>query len=88
MNKKKIALGNSDFKKVIAEDYYLVDKSLFIKEAIEDGAEVILLPRPRRWGKTLNMSMLKYFFEKTEQSNRHLFNGLAIEQHQDVMEYQ
>ncbi len=88
MNKKTIALGTDDFKKVIEGNHYLVDKSLFIKEAVEDGASVVLMPRPRRWGKTLNISMLKYFFEKTESSNRHLFNGLAIEKHPDIMEHQ
>lgn len=88
MNKKTIALGISDFKKVIEGNHYLVDKSLFIKEAIEDGAEVVLLPRPRRWGKTLNMSMLKYFFEKTENSNRYLFNDLAVEKYPKIFEHQ
>ncbi len=86
--KKTIALGIDDFKKVVDGKHYLIDKSLFIKEAIEDGSDVVLLPRPRRWGKTLNLSMLKYFFEKTDQSNRHLFNGLAIEQCPEIMEHQ
>ncbi len=88
MKKKTIALGIDDFKEVAEGNHYLVDKSLFIKEAVEDGSKVILLPRPRRWGKTLNMSMLKYFFEKSENSNRHLFNGLVIEKYEDVMEHQ
>ncbi len=88
MSKKTIALGTSDFKEVVEGNHYLVDKSLFIKEGTEDGSKVILLPRPRRWGKTLNMSMLKYFFEKTDQSNRHLFNGLAIEQYPEIMRHQ
>ncbi len=88
MNKKTIALGIDDFKKIIERKNYFIDKSLFIKEAIEDGSDVVLLPRPRRWGKTLNLSMLKYFFEKTESSNRHLFNGLAIEQYPEIMEHQ
>ncbi len=88
MKKKTIALGVDDFKKIIDGNHYLVDKSLFIKEVIEDGAEVVLLPRPRRWGKTLNMTMLKYFFEKTETSNRHLFHSLAVAQDEEVMEHQ
>ncbi len=61
---KKIAIGTSDFKTLIAENYYYVDKSLFIKEIIDDGARVILIPRPRRFGKTLNMSLLRYFYEQ------------------------
>ena len=88
MKKRTIALGVDDFKKVVEGNHYLVDKSLFIKEIIEDGAEIILLPRPRSWGKTLNMTMLKYFFQKSEQSNRHLFKGLVVEQNEELMEHQ
>jgi hypothetical protein len=64
---KRIPIGISDFTEMINENYYYVDKSLFIKEIVEDGAKVILLPRPRRFGKTLNMSMLKIFYEKTKE---------------------
>jgi hypothetical protein len=70
------------------ENYYFIDKSLFIKEIIEDGSKVILLPRPRRFGKTLNMSMLKYFYEKGEENNMHLFKGLNISKHADIMDMQ
>lgn len=84
---KKIAIGTSDFKTLIDEDCYYVDKSLFIKEIIDDGARVILLPRPRRFGKTLNMSLLRYFYERAEEGNdtRDLFKGLKIEQHEEIM---
>ncbi|MDQ1355062.1 MAG: hypothetical protein QG657_5371 [Acidobacteriota bacterium] len=60
---KKLPVGESDFKKIITENYYYVDKSLFIKEIIDRGDTIILLPRPRRFGKTLNLSMLKYFYD-------------------------
>jgi hypothetical protein len=60
---KKIAVGESDFKNLISGNYYYVDKSLFIKEIIDRGDRVILIPRPRRFGKTLNISMLKYFYD-------------------------
>jgi hypothetical protein len=86
--KKTIALGTSDFKRVIEGNHYFVDKSLFIKEFIEDGASVVLLPRPRRWGKTLNKMMLRYFFEKNESSKRHLFNDLVVEKHLEIMKHQ
>jgi hypothetical protein len=66
-------------------DYYYVDKSLFIKEVIDRGAEVLLLPRPRRFGKTLNLSMLRYFFEEREDSLAHLFQGLKISQEPEIM---
>lgn len=79
---KKLPIGESDFRNIITEEYYYVDKSLFIKEVIDDSALVMLLPRPRRFGKTLNISMLRYFFEKTEREEdaKGLFRGLSIEQ--------
>ena len=78
---KKLPIGISDFKEIRIQNYYFVDKSLFIKEIIEENAEVILLPRPRRFGKTLNLSILKYFFEKShhKQKIKSLFQGLKIE---------
>ncbi len=85
---KNIALGIDNFKELIQTNAYFVDKSLFIQEIVQESAKVVLLPRPRRWGKTLNMSMLQYFLEKTPESNRHLFKGLNVEQHQDVMAHQ
>lgn len=85
---KRISLGGSDFKEFVAENYYLVDKTLFIKDIIDDGSKVILLPRPRRFGKSMNMSMLKYFFEKTEESNRELFRGLKIYSDKEIMKKQ
>ncbi|MGE5343052.1 MAG: AAA family ATPase [Candidatus Omnitrophota bacterium] len=59
---KKLPIGVSDFRKVIENDYYYVDKTLFIKEVIDSGDSVLLIPRPRRFGKTLNISMLGYFY--------------------------
>ena len=61
--KKSIPIGVSDFKKLIEGNYFFIDKSLIIKEFINNGADIILTPRPRRFGKTLNLSMLKYFFD-------------------------
>ncbi|HLP46171.1 MAG TPA: AAA family ATPase, partial [Candidatus Kapabacteria bacterium] len=60
---KKLAVGESDFKTIITGNYYYVDKSLFIKDIIDRGDKIILIPRPRRFGKTLNISMLKYFYD-------------------------
>ncbi len=85
---KKISIGITDFKEIINNNYYLVDKSLFIKEIMEDGSKVLLIPRPRRFGKTINMSMLKYFFEKTDEDNSFLFKELYIYKCKDVMEKQ
>jgi hypothetical protein len=63
MGMKIFAVGESDFKKIISGNYYYVDKSLFIKEIVDKGNTVILIPRPRRFGKTLNITMLKYFYD-------------------------
>ncbi|WP_286906814.1 AAA family ATPase [Clostridium sp. UBA1652] len=82
---KKIPIGISDFKKLRGEDYLFVDKTLLIKEFWESDGETILVPRPRRFGKTLNMSMLKYFFENSSEDNSYLFQGLNIESHKDIM---
>lgn len=60
---KKIAIGIDDFSEIIESGCYYVDKTLFIKEIIDDGAKVILIPRPRRFSKTLNLSMLYYYFQ-------------------------
>lgn len=75
---KKLPIGLSDFKRLIEDDYYYIDKSLLIKELMDDGSSVILLPRPRRFGKTLNISMLKYFFQKSNTDTSYLFKNLAI----------
>lgn len=68
----KFRVGTDDFKKLRDEGGYFVDKTLLIKEII-DGSDVTLFPRPRRFGKTLNMTMLKYFFERSEEDRRYLF---------------
>ena len=62
---KKLPVGISDFKDVVTGNYLYVDKTLFIKEIIDKGDKILLIPRPRRFGKTLNLSMLKYFYDCT-----------------------
>ena len=84
---KKIPIGLSDFKKLIEGNYYYFDKTNFIDEIIKDGSEVKLFTRPRRFGKTLNMSMLKYFFDIREaEENRKLFKDLYIEKTENFKE--
>jgi hypothetical protein len=63
MNTKKLPVGVSDFKDMVTGDYYYVDKTLFIKEIMDKGDKILLIPRPRRFGKTLNLFMLKYFYD-------------------------
>lgn len=79
MNESKaIPIGIEDFKEIINRNCYLVDKTLLIKDILDAGAKVTLFTRPRRFGKTLNMSMLRRFFEKTYEDNSYLFDGLKI----------
>ncbi|GBU20140.1 hypothetical protein R80B4_00015 [Fibrobacteres bacterium R8-0-B4] len=90
---KPLPIGKSFFDKVIAEGCYYVDKTLFVKDIIDRRAEVVLCTRPRRFGKTLNQTMLKCFFEDTApiggRDTRALFNGLKIEEAgEQYMEYQ
>lgn len=75
---KPLPIGVDDFEKLRENDYYYVDKTLLIKELLLKKGEVNLFTRPRRFGKTLNMSMLKCFFEFADPARNHLFNGLKI----------
>ena len=80
MAMKKIPIAIEDFREVREQNYYYVDKTKFIEDILNDGSEVKLFCRPRRFGKTLNMSMLKYFFNiENQDENRKLFNSLYIE---------
>ena len=78
--KKGIGVGIEDFKKIIEEDCYYFDKTNYIEELLKDRTEIKLFTRPRRFGKTLNMTTLKYFFDvKNAKENRKLFKDLYIE---------
>ena len=78
--KKLIPDGISDFKTLIENNYYYIDKTSFISEVGKNVGKTLLFTRPRRFGKTLNMSMLKYFFDvKEANENRKLFKNLEIE---------
>ncbi len=76
MDKKMLPIGVDDFEKIRMENYYYVDKTGFIKDLLLNRGEVNLFTRPRRFGKTLNMSMLRCFFETG--TDEKLFEGLAI----------
>ena len=77
--KKSMPIGISDFKKIIKENYYYFDKTNLIEKILTDNSEVKLFTRPRRFGKTLNMSMLKYFFDvRNKEENRKLFENLEV----------
>lgn len=76
---RPIAIGVSDFRNIIANNCFYVDKTKFIEELVNDMTAVHLITRPRRFGKTLNLSMLKYFYDiEKNTENRKLFDGLYI----------
>ena len=83
ITEKPLSIGTDDFKKLVGGGCYYIDKTLLIKEILDRKSEATLFTRPRRFGKTLNLSMLRYFFEDTGNSglnaeNAALFEGLAI----------
>ena len=88
MKHKPLPIGVEDFKRLVDNEYYFVDKTLMIKELLENKETVNLFTRPRRFGKTLNMSMLQRFFEATAKSNAYLFDGLKIAAYPEYMAYQ
>ena len=84
--KKEIPTGTSDFKKLIEGNNLFIDKTLLIKDFIENNSEVLLIPRPRRFGKTLNLSMLKYFLDIKE-DGRDLFEGFKISEDSNALKH-
>ena len=83
---KRLPIGVENFKTMIDKDFYYVDKTSFIQDVLNE--EVILYTRPRRFGKTLNMSMLYYFFSIKEKENANLFHGLSIMSNPKALTYQ
>src|SRR6056297_3343110 len=81
---KRLPIGISDFKELIENDYLFADTTPLIGEIYREPSKILLITRPRRFGKTLNMSMLFYFFDNTCQSEE-LFQGLEIIQVEEVM---
>ena len=83
---KRISTGIENFKELLDNNYYYVDKTMLIEDVLSD--KVTLYTRPRRFGKTLNMSMLYYFFSNKEKENAYLFDGLYISRQQEAKSYQ
>lgn len=87
MKKKMLPTSMSDFKQIIEEDRYYVDKTMFIEEILRKRAGVLLITRPRRFGKTMGMKTLKYFLDiRDGEKNRELFKGLKIEKTEYISE--
>ena len=72
-----LPIGNTDYKETCSENYY-VDKTLLIKDLLDENLKIVLFTRPRRFGKTLNMDMLRTFFEKTADDNSQYFTNKRI----------
>lgn len=88
MHFKPLPIGVDNFERIINDGYYYVDKSLLIKDLLDNKGSVNLFTRPRRFGKTLNISMLQYFFENSAKDNSYLFDGLKImEQGQEYTQH-
>lgn len=83
---KQIPTGIENFKTMIDKDAYYIDKTNLIIDVLKE--KVVSYTRPRRFGKTLNMSMLYYFFSNKEKENAYLFDGLNISKHQEAMKCQ
>ena len=73
-----IGIGTSDFKKMRIKKYLYIDKTMYIKHILDNKSEILLITRPRRFGKTLNMSTLRYYFDCTIKDSKELFEGLKI----------
>ncbi len=86
IRRKRIPIGYEDFKEIIDDNMYYVDKTMLIYELLTDGGKNNLITRPRRFGKTLNLSMLRYFFDINEKENAYLFDGLRISEHYSELE--
>ena len=86
-NRKPLPIGVSDFKEIVENNYYYIDKTKLIEDILHYRAKVNLFTRPRRFGKTLNMSMIKYFFDiENKEKNRKLFDGLNISESEHMQE--
>ena len=86
--RKILSVGIDNFKKLIDNNCYYVDKSNLICNLLDDFNQATLITRPRRFGKSLNMSMFRYFFEKSEEDNSYLFDGLEVSRNDRYMQEQ
>ncbi|MBM3198405.1 MAG: hypothetical protein FJZ58_04020 [Chlamydiae bacterium] len=75
---KRIPVGISDYKEIVQKGYAYVDKTLLIQEILDLGSKVFLLPRPRRFGKTLNLSMLRYFLKRAKRVMQSCFLNIKF----------
>ncbi len=86
MTKKTLEIGKSDFKDIVADNNYFVDKTVFIYDFLTKGAYVSLITRPKRFGKTLNLSMIEHFFDIRKTDSEKLFSEFEISKKIDFCE--
>lgn len=84
---RTVAIGIQDFEMLRANDYFYIDKTSFIKDWWEAGDQVTLIARPRRFGKTLNMDMLKTFFSTEYAGRSDLFEGLDVWKDENIISF-
>ena len=85
-NKKTLKIGRSDFRLIVENNHYFVDKTLLISEFFSSANDVLLMPRPRRFGKTLNLSMIRHFFDIRNKNIKNLFSEFEISKNKDFCE--
>lgn len=81
------AVGEADFRSLRRSNYGFVDKSFFIRDVVSDSSKVLCFPRPRRFGKSTNLSMLGYFLRKTDEDLTDIFEGLEVTRDADTMKH-
>ncbi len=85
-NRKTLKIGTSDFKRIVENNHYFVDKTAFIYEFFTSSSYISLMPRPKRFGKTLNLSMLEYFFDVNKKDSARLFSEFEISNNKEFCE--
>ncbi len=84
--KKKLKIGRSDFKLIVKNGYYFVDKTKLIYDFYNNENDILLIPRPKRFGKTLNLSMIEHFFDIQKPESKELFTDFEISKHKAFCE--
>jgi hypothetical protein len=85
-NMKTLKIGSSDFKPIVENNHYFVDKTSLIYEFFTSSSYIMLMPRPKRFGKTLNLSMIEHFFDVTKKESAKLFTEFEIAEKKEFCE--
>jgi len=85
-NIKTLIIGSSDFQRIVENNHYFVDKTAFIYDFFTSSSYISLMPRPKRFGKTLNLSMIEYFFDINKKNSAKLFSEFEISNNKEFCE--